>query len=341
MTGWRQKAGCWIHERWPLELACGPRALARLAGLHWEGLRNRGEKVVRHPGGGWECLWTDSSFLTVARIFPAAAGRLCARAFADWPLGPAAPAADGSGGEPWLCVILPVGGAERSRQFQAVAEAMLAQEGGGVEVLAVEHSPAPTQRSRCPAGVRYLHVPADETGRFNKSLAMNSGARSTRAPWLLLHDADIIPPAGYAREIRRLADEGWEAARLLRFIFLLDEAQTEAYLAGPSPLLPARIHGVHQNFPGGSTAVSREAYWRIGGHDERFVGWGGEDLEFLDRLKTTRIFPGGTLPSLHLWHPPAPQKRSEHRNRETCDRLRSLPVADRIRALACGRTPNP
>jgi GT2 family glycosyltransferase len=70
-------------------------------------------------------------------------------------------------------------------------------------------------------------------------------------------------------------------------------------------------HGVKdimQNFPGGSLGVRREVYHAIGGMDESFEGWGGEDNEFLDRLNTTNVFQGGFLPAVHLWHASRPSK---------------------------------
>ena len=77
--------------------------------------------------------------------------------------------------------------------------------------------------------------------------------------------------------------------------------------------LPGTVESVLQNFPL-STAVTKLAFKRIGGCDEQFEGWGGEDLEFLDRLKVTKLFPGSYAPGVHLWHAPAPKKESGDRN---------------------------
>ena len=40
---------------------------------------------------------------------------------------------------------------------------------------------------------------------------------------------------------------------------------------------------------GGTIALEREAYFEIGGYDECFVGWGGEDNEFFQRCQTTKV----------------------------------------------------
>jgi hypothetical protein len=54
---------------------------------------------------------------------------------------------------------------------------------------------------------------------------------------------------------------------------------------------------------GGCIWVDASVYEQVGGHDERFRGWGKEDAEFWYRLaRSTRItkLPGRLL---HLYHP--------------------------------------
>jgi GT2 family glycosyltransferase len=69
-----------------------------------------------------------------------------------------------------------------------------------------------------------------------------------------------------------------------------------------------RSEVVIQNLHGGSVAITREGYEAIGGLDEDFVGWGGEDNEFWDRAETLRSTRFGYLPIVHLWHAPQFEK---------------------------------
>jgi hypothetical protein len=64
----------------------------------------------------------------------------------------------------------------------------------------------------------------------------------------------------------------------------------------------------------GAVAISRELWDKVGGYDERFVSWGGEDRAFWiacnainGQQQSTRV-PG---PAYHIWHPPSPE-RNKH-----------------------------
>ena len=81
-------------------------------------------------------------------------------------------------------------------------------------------------------------------------------------------------------------------------------------------------------------AVAREAYLRIGGHDEAFLGWGGEDNEFYDRCRLLRFHPWGYLPFLHLWHAPQPGKVKPGGTLAYLDEAMAVPREERARKLA-------
>ena len=80
--------------------------------------------------------------------------------------------------------------------------------------------------------------------------------------------------------------------------------------------------------------MTRDAYFRIGGHDEGFLGWGGEDNEFYDRCRLLRLHPWGYLPFLHLWHAPQPEKGKPSRALAHLDEAMAVPREERARRLA-------
>jgi len=333
MPTFRQRVGCWVNERWRLELVLRAPTLARRIGLEWRDLCNRHEVVARCDDRiGRICHWKDSSFLTVCRVFPPTGGRLLRHV---WPKG--APATT-----PPVSVILPVRGEDRSAVVIFVADTLLQMAGPGSEVLVCEHDVAPRYDRHWPQGIRHVFVPAWEGEPFNKSKAMNAGVRAARHPVLVLLDADVIPSPDFFVRSLELLDRGWEAVRPVRFLFLLDETESHEFLRKASLRDMQEISQVHQNFPGLATVLRRETYGEIGGHDERFEGWGGEDLEFLDRLRTRKLYPGSFLPAIHLWHSPAEQKRRGSRNNDLFHRILQEPVDRRIesgkRQFKGGRT---
>lgn len=329
----RKAAGCWGNERWRTECALDA-LFCRLSGIRWQDLCNRRERLV--PGGDAEarvCDWKWTSELTVCRVFPNVGGRLLHRCLRDWPFAWAGSVNRDSAGDVGISVILPVGGSVRHVTLMAVVRSFLSQGAGAPEIIVVEQGGNGSLRTMLPEGVRYVPVPGcGQDAEFNKSLLLNTGVRESTSSWVLLHDADIVVPKRYLEAILERTRGGeWDAIRPIRFLFYPGEASSSVFVE--TGRLPDAVHRVTQNFPGGSTAVRRDVYWELGGHDERFAGWGGEDTEFLDRLRTCRVYPGGFAPALHLWHAPADKKRTGDRNQKLQDERLSVPVEDRIREL--------
>lgn len=332
----RQRLGCWLHERPSAEivLRC-PRLAARL-GLTWQDLRNRHERIRRDErSGGRECLWQFSSQWTGAKVFPALGMRLLRHCIPD-----AVPLNFDSdrtlAGHPQVSVLVPVGGTGRMPLFQIVLAALRAQDGVPFEIIVVEQSCESTLAAQLPADVIYLHARSSgpEAG-FNKSWALNVAARAARGETLVIHDADYVPPPGYLRQchdvLRRV-----EGARSGRLIFYLDAATTGHIVTtrhfDPRMLHVRGVEAVVQNNPT-PLAVRRQTYWEIGGHDESYFGWGEEDAEFLERLRTRAISEAGWAPLVHLWHPPAPQKATGTRNHALHAVIAARPPTQRIETL--------
>ena len=317
----KQKLGCWLHERWRLECVLRAPGLARRGGLEWPDLCNRCEQIEKAADGiGRICRWSDSSLLTVCRFFPATGARLLRHAWCGRAASTVSP----------VSVVLPVRGEERLDAVAFVAQTLHRMAGAESEVLLCEHAVTPFYDRDWPHGIRHLFVPAAMDEAFNKSKAMNAGARAARNPLLVLLDADAVPSPDFLAHSVECLDRGWEAVRPIRFLFVLDEAASREFLRSGSVADVREVACVHQNNPGLATVIRRGTYIEIGGHDERFVGWGGEDLEFLDRLRTRKFYPGSFLPAIHLWHSPAPQKQSGHRNNDLLRRVMAESTESRV-----------
>lgn len=333
-TTLKRRLGCWIHERKDAEMVLRIPLVARQLGRNWLDLCNRHESISVDPGsGGRICHWVDSSPLTVARLFPQVGARLMHRCLKEWPVRFQEFAAATTPSNPEVTFVVGVRGTGRLPQFRAALASLLAQENCSCEVVVVEQSFRPEFESMLPKCVRYEHLQLDSRDvPFNRSWALNRGVQCAAGRIVVLHDADMAVPAGFAAAIRDTLDRGYEAMRLARFIFYLSQAESEVAWTSHSLSHIQRVDRVVQNNPT-PIALTRDAYFKIGGHDEAFYAWGGEDNDFLDRARTLKIVEGTFLPVFHLWHPEAPN-RSGDRNAGLLERRRAMSTGERIRELA-------
>ena len=89
--------------------------------------------------------------------------------------------------------------------------------------------------------------------------------------------------------------------------------------------------------------MKRDEFFRLGGYDEGFVGWGGEDNEFFNRCAAIGHMKFGSVPFVHLWHVPQSDKHvSDNKNiTHAIDQRLSMPVKDRIAELSQRNFGNP
>jgi hypothetical protein len=190
-------------------------------------------------------------------------------------------------------------------------------------------------RDVLPGWVRYVHLPYPAMAPYCRSWGLNVGARHCVGEILVLHDNDMLVPNDYAAQIASRVQMGYEAVNLKRFVFYLGEEHTRLLLKGeatPSDRPPVAI--VQNLEAGGSVGITRHAFESIGGMDESFIGWGGEDNEFWDRAQTLNVWPYGSFPIVHLWHSAQPEKSLRERpmtNR--FELLAKLPATQRIKNL--------
>jgi GT2 family glycosyltransferase len=151
---------------------------------------------------------------------------------------------------------------------------------------------------------------------------------------VILHDNDILVPSRYAAEVAERVAEGFRFVDLKRFLFYWSDETTERAFSSSAISLTAET--IAQNLQGGSIVATKDAYAAIGGFDEGFVGWGGEDNDFWDRAEEAgSTYRFGYLPMIHLFHPPQAGKVAGDaapavaRYRE----LEKVPPEERIRRL--------
>lgn len=147
-----------------------------------------------------------------------------------------------------------------------------------------------------------------EDGPFNRSAAINAGvAAAGPHDVLVIADADsFVAPSQLVRAVH-LAESTGQLVLAYDLFHYLDEKMSRRVMAGQQgSWLPGVAWSL--DWSCSSMVVVPAALWAdMGGADEGFVGWGGEDFALRHALETL----GGGMhrvpgPVWHLWHPPSP-----------------------------------
>jgi hypothetical protein len=326
----REHLGVWLKDRWRWERALRSRS------RRYMGLCNRLEALEPAPQlAGQACLWTYTSRLHAAMVQPELARRLLRRCLEDAPIARAtAPRRPSE--KPDLSVLIGHRGLERLPLLLATLESVAAQVDVALECLVIEQDDVVRIAPALPAWVRHIHAPLETVGApYNRSHTFNVGARAARAPVLLLHDNDMLIPSGYGARILERINRGYAVVNPKRFIFYLSQVHSQAVLEVGAGFDAAPADYIVQNLEaGGSMAIRADTYAEVGGMDEAFSGWGGEDNEFLDRCLSRPSWIWGYEPIVHLWHRQQPLKAAAaNPNLDRARELMAVPTEERIHRL--------
>jgi glycosyltransferase involved in cell wall biosynthesis len=153
-------------------------------------------------------------------------------------------------------------------------------------------------------------VPIQETLPFNKSAAVNSAVKVAKNDILLICDADMVFNIDLIENSTKIVrDVPWVAPMRERWD-LTWQCSTDL-LNKPYDI---ELDGLkcYQKYKegrcrGGSVfMITKENFYKAGGFDERFIGWGYEDAAFvIAALRTIGGYVETDNLAYHLWHPPA------------------------------------
>jgi hypothetical protein len=152
-----------------------------------------------------------------------------------------------------------------------------------------------------------VHLDADSGHQpFSRAGSRNEGVRQAQAAGadiVVICDADTLVEAEPLHAAIATAADGVMHLPYTWYRGLSPEG-TAAYKAGVEP---GHCHAEleHEWATGGIIVIRPDAWWSMGGMDERFTGWGFEDAAArlcADALLGPTIRHAGTI--THLWHPP-------------------------------------
>lgn len=170
----------------------------------------------------------------------------------------------------------------------------------------------------------HLIIGTNDQTPFCKTAAVNQAAGKAKGDVLVILDADcyvhgdvIVDAATQIREARETGRKLWFIP--YRYFYRLSDIDSRIIL-GTSPTTPPRFFAsppvrdiadaTYTNVNRGHwygaliQIMPREAFDLVKGMDERFAGWGGEDVSFMHLVDTLytkhRTTANGVI---HLWHP--------------------------------------
>ncbi|ETI66288.1 galactosyltransferase-related protein [Neobacillus vireti] len=154
---------------------------------------------------------------------------------------------------------------------------------------------------------------------INKSKAVNFAAKKATKDIFVIADADVVYNSNIIVEAIKLLDK---AAWVVPFteVYNIEWQGTERLLK-TKPKWPIDVkyeecnksNWVYEGFAGKLFVIPRVNFEAVGGFDERFIGWGGEDDAFSHAVRTLCgeiVNIKGKL--FHLWHPSSNYQTNPH-----------------------------
>ncbi len=198
---------------------------------------------------------------------------------------------------------------DRTRNLEVALRALrqASRDAPGVEVTIVEQDVG-TGLAGIPRELYDSHILVPDNGPYNKSWSVNVGVVRSAHDRVCVLDADLLVDRHAIAAVHAGLDEfdmfvphgrvNWmDEVSTTRTIAAITTADG-GYRIDGSAARGLTIDGLF----GGCFAVRRDFYLSIGGHDERYTGWGGEDLAFHELAAARGRAGHGDLVMAHLNH---------------------------------------
>ena len=177
-----------------------------------------------------------------------------------------------------------------------------------IEIILIEQDSArKIDIDTLPSNCEYVF--AYNEGLFNRAWGLNVGFRHSSGKAIAFADNDVVVDREILQDSFTLCSDEYDYDAIKPFNKLIDMTEKESgrILGSGRPLDSLQFKGKNIragiSFCSALTVFRRNAYEQIGGYDERFVGWGGEDDAMsrfkIPLLKKAYVVEGNAY---HLWH---------------------------------------
>ncbi|MFD0205644.1 MULTISPECIES: galactosyltransferase-related protein [Saccharothrix] len=207
---------------------------------------------------------------------------------------------------------------DRMRNLSVALRALrdATREAPDVEVTIVEQD-TDTRLSGIPRDLYDTHIFTPHGGLYNKSWSVNTGVTRSAHDKVCVLDADLLVDRHVVASIHTGLDHSDLFIPHSRVVWM-DETTTARTIAAITAATGEyRVDGsaargsALDDCVGACLAVRRDFYRSIGGHDERYEGWGGEDIAFHERAAAHGRTDRGNLVMAHLNHTRAASVRDD------------------------------
>ncbi len=228
---------------------------------------------------------------------------------------------------PSITCIIPFRDIGRSKAISLVIDNIRAQKFPCIDIIAVEEDH--TSKLTLDWPINHLFVKSNTA--FNKSAAFNAAVSVAAHDNLVLHDADMLVQGDYFKMVSRVLSN-YESCILASHVYYLDDHYSDLVISKRRVDIRVQCQRRIDYFEGGSLACTKAAYWKVGGFNEEFIGYGCEDTDFYARLSGgSKWLEDRQIGLIHLAHPRTDGWVGFHdKNKATEQNLLKLTVAQRI-----------
>jgi hypothetical protein len=141
-------------------------------------------------------------------------------------------------------------------------------------------------------------------GPFNCAMAINDAFKVASGKYVAIYGADCLPSVPSLEQTMSRLDHGNDAwVPMYSTVEYYDKKTSQDIYDGAHPTLCSTDPSLNVPFQTAFLAMPSSVYKIVGGHDERFVGWGAEDSAFRRSLHVMFGHQESiNLPMHCLWH---------------------------------------